>query len=98
MSYGVTPVHIYWSSGQRISRERTECHVVQIPLIKNKSLCPVTTLHTYFKKFPQKFSAPMFVHPVSLAPITQSNIRQALANISKFLNIPPVFYYIPFIS
>ena len=68
---------------------RKECHVLQIPLLKNKKLCPVTTLHNYFKKYPHGFASPMFVNPLTASPIIQSNIRQALAKISIFLNIPP---------
>ena len=69
-------------------QERTECHVIQIPLISNKLLCPVTTLHNYFKKHPLPANSPMFVHPLTSAAITQQNIRQALAKLLHFLNIP----------
>ena len=67
---------------------RTECHVIQIPLLNNKLLCPVTILHTYFRKFPAVASSPMFVHPITMRPITQNDIRQALAQILIYLNIP----------
>ena len=77
---------IKWAKNMQ---ERKECHVIQIPHIKNTLLCPVKTLHSYFKKYPHGFASPMFVNPLNSLPITQSNIRQALANISKILNIPP---------
>ena len=72
-------------------QERTECHVVQIPITKNTKLCPVTTLHNYFKTFPLPANSPMFVHPLTGLPISQNNIRQALATILVYLNIPPGF-------
>ena len=70
---------------------RRECHVIQIPKLTKKLLCPVQTLYSYFNNFPNHAKSPMFINPSTQTPIIQSNIRQALARVSTFLNLPPGF-------
>ena len=82
----VAHVIVKWAKNMQ---QRANCHVLQIPILNNKVVCPVTNLYRYFKQFPNTSSAPMFTNSHSHAPIIQSNIRQALAQVSKILNIPP---------
>ena len=88
--WGVPGAHmiIKWAKNMQ---ERNECHVVQIHLIKNPLLCPVTALQLYFKKFPGASNSPMFVVGNSGVPVIQSNIRNALKIISNILDLPSGF-------
>ena len=69
-------------------QERTKCHVIQIPIIKNKQLCPILAMQTYYRTYPLPYSAPMFIHPSTGKPLIQSKIRNALTTILKILNLP----------
>ena len=72
-------------------QKHSDCHVIHIPLIKNKNICPVLNLQTLFKLFPAPYSSPMFFDPITKKPLIQSNIRQALSVILQILKIPPGF-------
>ena len=81
-------VIIKWAKNMQ---ERNECHVVQIPILKNPLLCPVTALQLYFRTVPAPANAPMFSVGNTGIPLIQSKINTALKTISNILNLPPGF-------
>ena len=40
-------------------QKRSQCQVIQLPALKNKNLCPIIALQTYFKLCPASYKSPM---------------------------------------
>ena len=72
-----------WSKTMQTRREH---QVVQIPVLCNSSLCPVTALQNYFHQYPTGPNMPLFSLPSGRA-LTQAHIRQALTSIIHRLHL-----------
>ena len=76
---------IKWSKTNQLRN----CHqVVQIPVLSNTNLCPVTALVEMLKHNLGGNNAPLFNIPFSTSPVTQSQVRNALATILQYLKFP----------
>lgn len=88
--WGAPGAHLIIKWAKNI-QDRKSHQVVRIPLLKNKLLCPVLALQTYFKAYPASSHAPMFFNPSTRLPVIQSSIRNSLAMVLSKLGIPQGF-------
>lgn len=72
-------------------QNRSAHQVIQIPLVADQIICPVTALQQYFRLYPAEYAHPMFLYPSTKLPVIQSKIRQALAFITDKLGYAPGF-------
>ena len=78
---------IKWS---KVLQSRDRLHVVQIPTIKDLVICPVLALSNMLAALKFKGLHPLFCFPNG-QPLTQYNVRQALALITNNLSLPKGF-------
>ena len=64
-------------------------HFVQIPVLKNVTLCPVLALRKLLDSIPFPPSSPLFIHPFpSFHPVIDTTIRDALRKVLVHIGIP----------
>ena len=78
-------VILKWAKCQQ---NRDQIKVVQIPALPGSLLYPVKALQQHMLSRKAKSNQPLFVNPSPTMCITQGRIRQALAIVLQFLNIP----------
>jgi len=76
---------IRWAKNMQ---DRSSHRVVQIPFLQHSSIFPVTPLRAYITTYPLVGGQPLFAHPITSQPITQSCIRRALSSINVMLGLP----------
>lgn len=85
--WGAPGGHIVIKWGKAL-QSRGQFQVVQIPCLHASVICPVTALKQYFAQCMLHKNQPMFCY-TSGQPVTQSNVRNALATVIRHLNLPP---------
>ena len=73
-------------------QDRASFKVIQIPFLKDKSVCPVTALYAYISKFPLPVHSPLFAYPKFNTPLCQSAIRKALSKINTAMGLDPHYF------
>ena len=70
-------------------QDRNQFQVVQIPVLKNVNLCPVTALVQLTQLNRGDEQSPLFNTPHTTNSVTQGQIRNSLDTILSFLKLPP---------
>ena len=85
-------VLLNWS---KTDQERQQIHTLTIQSLGESVICPIRVLQTMITLFPGNPNDPLFMIPSNhkLLPLTDSNARKQIINISKMLGIHPVLTF-----
>ena len=88
--FGEPGIHliIKWS---KTLQTRDKYQVIQLPILKNKQICPVLAIHGMLSSSVRSDNSPLFVIPSTGVSVTQGQVRKALAAVLTHLRIPTDF-------